>query len=116
MAQVFVNSMSSANSLVTFDLGGVPFDSLMIQVPTFASTANLDLYVAVASNATYFQLRQPIVATGTTQNVSFSIAANVSTNGGVVPLANFPFQFFRIKADSAPTTAVDFKVICSKAF
>lgn len=118
MAQVFVNSMSSANSLVTFDIGNYAFDRIWIQVPTMTSVSNLDIYVATASNATYYQLRQEVVATGTTQCISFSIAASCAANGALVPVISHGlFQYFRIKAtDSAPTAAVDFKVICGKPF
>lgn len=118
MAQVFVNSMSSGNSLVTFDLGFFAYDALWLQVPTMASATNLDIYVATASNATYYQLRQAPIVTGSTQNISFSIAASCTAGGALVPIVNNgSFQFFRVKAtDSAPTAAVDFKVICGKPF
>ncbi len=109
---VFTKSMVSANSLVTFDLQRA-WTKVYVQVPTFASTTALDLYLAATSSSTFYQLGKDIPNTTTVQAWSFTIAASTTANGRMVPIPG-GFQYFRIfTADSAPTAAVDFKVICS---
>ncbi len=114
--QVFTNSMVSGNSLVTFDLAG-SYSRVYIQVPSFTSTTSLGIEVAVASAATYYQYAQEIPQTTTVQVWPYRIPATATSGGFLIPLPLGNYQYFRIRAlDSAPTSAVDFKVICSNSF
>lgn len=111
--QVFTSSMSSGNSLATFDVSG-SWARMFLQVPTFTSQTMLGIEVAVTSNATYYVLAQDIPQTTTVQSWPFLIPATATSGGAIIPLQFSNFQYFRIRAkDSAPTAAVDFKVICS---
>lgn len=114
--QVFTNSMPSANSLVTFDVQG-SYTRMYVQVPTFTSITQLRIEVAAASAATYYQFFQEIPQTTTVQAWPYLIAATATSGGALIPLPFSNFQFFRFRAtDSAPTAAVDFKVICSNSY
>lgn len=113
---VFTKSMSSGSSLATFDVGG-SWTRIFLQIPTFTSQTALGIEVAVASSATYYQLAQELPQTTTAQIWAYVVAATATSGGFLLPLPVSNFQFFRVVAkDSAPTGAVDFKVICSNSF
>lgn len=86
-------------------------------MPTFASQTQLGIEVSIASNATYYQFFQEVPQSTTVQAWPYLIAATATSGGAVIPLPVSNYQFFRIRAkDSAPSAAVDFRVICSTSF
>lgn len=105
---IFTTTMTSGNSLATFDLGGAWHYNYLI-VPTMTSGANIELWGTIDSATTYFQIRQPPGPTITAQMPSFIIAATCAAGGAIVPIPS-GYQYLRLRVDSAPTAATVFKI------
>ncbi len=102
-------TMAAAVGSVTVDLGG-NWERVFLSIPSMVSASALDVYVAVTTDQTYYQLRKEIPNTTTVQCWSFVVSA--IANGAVVPLpAGFRYMKL-IATDSAPAAAIGFKIMC----
>lgn len=103
------NTMASADSIISFDLGRA-FAKVYLQIPSMPSSTALDTY-ASTDKVSFYQVRKEPVNTSTVQASSYIIAASAGANGGIVPVPG-GFRFYRfIATDSAPSGATTFKLI-----
>jgi hypothetical protein len=108
--RAFSMTMGATSGSASVDLGGA-FTHVYLQVPTMASAANLDLFVKATSGESFYQVFHTVPTTTSVQSISFVIGSTGTTNGKVLPLPA-GFQFYKVVADSVPTAALSFKVIC----
>lgn len=107
---VYTTTMTSGNSLATFDLGQ-SWHYLYGVIPTMASSTAIEVWASVDAGTTYYQVRQAVAQTATAQMPSFVVAASCAIGGSIVPLPS-GFQYLRLRtADSAPTAATTFRII-----
>lgn len=110
--QVYSMTMGALAGSATVTLGRA-FAKVYVEVASLVSVTGLDVYVARASGGTYYQLSKEVPNTTTVQSWSFTVASSAMANGRTVAIpAGFQFYKF-IAADSAPTAAYAFNVICS---
>lgn len=110
--QVYAVTMASAAGSATVTLGQA-FAKVYVEIASLASATGLDVYAARVAGGTYYQVTKEVPNTTTVQAWSFTVAASAMNNGRIVPIpAGFKYYKF-IAADSAPTAAYAFNVICS---
>lgn len=90
---------------------GRSFTRAYLQIPTMASAANLDIYASPDGAQTYYQLGKDVPNTTTVQSWSFTVAASAAAGGRLVPIPT-GLQYYKIVADSIPTTALGFQILC----
>lgn len=90
---------------------GRSFSRVYLQIPTMASSAGLDIYASPDGSQTYYQLGKEVANTTTVQSWSFTVAASAAGSGRLVPIPA-GLQYYKIVADSIPTTALGFQVLC----
>lgn len=104
-------TMGAGSTTASVDLGRA-FSKVYLQIPTFASTTALDIYASPDGTQTYYQVGKEIPNTTTVQSWSFTVAASAGANGRLVPIPP-GFQRYRVvAADSAPSAAHGFQVLC----
>lgn len=111
MVCVFPATMTSANSLATWNLGEKAWLNSRIVCPSMPSSTALDMYIS-PDGTTYYQLRNQ-ASTSSVQVATFTVPATLAANGGVMPV-NALGKYVQIRAtDSSPTAATTFYMICS---
>jgi hypothetical protein len=89
------------------------YDRAYLQVPTFASATDLDVYASADGGTTYYQLRHMAIASASSQTPTFIVASSAMANGAMVPIPP-GFANYRFKAtDSNPSGAIAFTLLCS---
>jgi hypothetical protein len=106
--RIYAATMASANSLAVFQRLGNTFDNVYLQIPTMSSGANLEVRASL-DGLSYYGVRKPILQTATV--TTFVVAASAAANGAIVPLPP-GFEYYQLVADSAPTAATTFNLIC----
>lgn len=116
----FTQSMSSANSIATFDLAQ-GWQNINLVVPTFTSQTRLNIEIStsgtIGNTGVFFQLFQQLPQTTTVAAWPFQIPATATCGGCVIPLPFMGARYLRVRAiDSAPTAAVAFTLICNNNY
>ena len=101
-------TMASAGTTAIINAGAA-YTKMYLQVGSFNSSANLTI-AAAPDGTNYYDMRVVSPSTGVVQT-TFVIAASASANGCLVALP-IESQYVKITADSAPSIAVGFKLVC----
>ena len=101
-------TMASAGTTATINVGDV-YAKMYLQVPSFNSSANIQLDVS-ADGTNYYNLRRISTSTMNVQP-TFVVEASAAANGCIVEIPG-GYQYLKLTADSAPSISVGFKVLC----
>lgn len=110
----FTVSMSSGTSTASFNLGQA-WEYVNVIIPTFTSQTRLNFEISDSAAGTYYAMFQPPQNATTTVSLwPFQTPATATSSGFAMPLPFFGTQYLRVRTvDSAPTAAVNIKVLCS---
>jgi hypothetical protein len=99
------SAAASFSSAFTFPDG---ISKAYLEVPTFSS--GTDIYLAGSTDgSTYRRIMQEVPQTSSVQVNTFTIASSASGRLVPVPVAA---PYLKVEPTTAPSTAVNFKIIC----
>lgn len=106
----FTMGATSGSASVTIDQA---YTKIYMQVPTFTSIAALQLSASPDGTQTFYQVANEIPNSTTVQCWPFAIPATATSGGFIVPIPAGMLAY-KVVADSVPTTALNFKLICGE--
>jgi hypothetical protein len=99
---------TAGSATVTLSEG---YQRCYLQISSFTSTTNMDVYASIDNGTTYYQLRHMQVATASSQSPSFIIASTAMVNGSIVPIPPGFLNYKVVCIDSIPTAAIVFTLL-----
>lgn len=112
---VFTKTITSGNSLATFDLGQSWLYTYAV-IPTMTSQSATEVWASTDGGTTFYQVRQPVAQTTTAQMNSYVIAATCAAGGSIVPIPSFRFIRLRMADSAATTPGVTYQIIGSAGY